>query len=46
VGENWLLSALNLKPRHRRAHAALADLYQARGDAAKADHHRQQAQRP
>jgi tetratricopeptide (TPR) repeat protein len=43
VGENWLLSALRLKADHGRAHAALADYYQARGDGERAAFHRRQA---
>jgi len=40
VAEQWLLTALRLDPGHRAAHAALAGLYAARGDAARADRHR------
>jgi hypothetical protein len=43
VGENWLHSALRLEPACRPAHAALADLYQARGDSVRAAFHRRQA---
>jgi predicted Zn-dependent protease len=44
VGESWLLSALHLDPQYGPAHAALADCYQARGDARRAAFHRRQAQ--
>jgi cellulose synthase operon protein C len=40
VAEQWLLTALRLDPAHRAAHAALAGLYAARGDAPRADRHR------
>lgn len=40
VGEQWLLTAVRLDPGHRPAHAALAELYARRGDAAKAGRHR------
>jgi predicted Zn-dependent protease len=43
VGESWLLSALHLDPANGPAHAALADYYQARGDAERAARHREQA---
>ena len=44
LGERWLLSALNLAPRHAPAHAALADLYQRKGDRARTEEHRRLAQ--
>jgi tetratricopeptide (TPR) repeat protein len=44
LGERWLHSALSLDPRFAPAHAALADLYQRRGDVARAEEHRRQAQ--
>lgn len=44
VGHRWLLSALKEDPGYRPAHAALADYYQARGEAEQAAEHRQQAQ--
>ncbi len=41
VGMQWLLSALQLDPDHRPAHAALADYYDRTGDAPRAaEHHR------
>jgi tetratricopeptide (TPR) repeat protein len=43
-GAGWLLSALRLDAGYRPAHAALADYYQARGDASRAADHRRQAQ--
>jgi tetratricopeptide (TPR) repeat protein len=43
MGERWLHSALRYDPDHKAAHAALADLYQARGDSGKAAFHRQLA---
>ena len=44
LGERWLLSALRLDPKYRRAHEALARFYQEQGDEEKADYHRRQAQ--
>jgi tetratricopeptide (TPR) repeat protein len=44
VGYRWLLSALRLEEGYRPAHAALADYYQAEGDADRAAQHRRQAQ--
>lgn len=44
-GEYWLLSALQLDPKLRAAHAALARLYDQQGNSAQAEHHRQQAER-
>ncbi len=46
VGEAWLLSALRLDADYRPAHAALADYYRQRGDAARAAEHRRQAEAP
>lgn len=46
AGERWLLNAVGLDPRHRPAHAALADYYEARGERAKAEHHRGKAAPP
>ncbi|HKB37292.1 MAG TPA: tetratricopeptide repeat protein, partial [Gemmataceae bacterium] len=43
MAERWLSSALAQDPRYRPAHAALADLYDARGDKETADEHRRQA---
>lgn len=43
VGERWFQSALALDPNHAPSHAALAALYQQRGDAAKAEFHRRRA---
>jgi predicted Zn-dependent protease len=42
VGESWLLSALRLDAKCRAAHAALAEFYQARGDAERAARHRKE----
>jgi tetratricopeptide (TPR) repeat protein len=44
VAFGWLQSALRLDASYRPAHAALADYYQAEGDAERAAHHRRQAQ--
>jgi predicted Zn-dependent protease len=43
VGERWMLTALQLDPSFRPAHAALAALYEGRGDRAKAEFHRARA---
>jgi tetratricopeptide (TPR) repeat protein len=43
AGSRWLLSALHLDQGYRPAHAALADHYQAEGDADRAAFHRQRA---
>jgi tetratricopeptide (TPR) repeat protein len=43
TGERWLLSALQLDPRHAAAHAALADYYQEQGDNERAAFHRREA---
>jgi tetratricopeptide (TPR) repeat protein len=43
LGEGWLISATQQYKHYRPAHAALADLYAARGDKEKAAHHRLQA---
>ena len=43
VGETWLLSALREKPDFRSAHVALAEFYEAEGNAQKATYHREQA---
>ena len=43
AGEQWLLSALSLDPGYQAAHAALADFYAQKGDAARAADHRRQA---
>jgi tetratricopeptide (TPR) repeat protein len=43
VGKGWLESALGLDPGCRPAHAALADYYEAEGDAERAAYHRQRA---
>jgi tetratricopeptide (TPR) repeat protein len=40
LGERWLIGALKLDANYRPAHAALADYYQAHGDADKAASHR------
>jgi predicted Zn-dependent protease len=40
VGEQWLLTAIRLDPRHKLAHAALASLYERRGDVSRAGFHR------
>jgi Tfp pilus assembly protein PilF len=44
LGESWLKSALSLDDRYAPAHAALADLYQRKGDTARAEEHRKLAQ--
>jgi predicted Zn-dependent protease len=44
VGRDWLLSALQLDPDYRPAHAALAEYYSSRGNAVRAAEHRQKAQ--
>jgi predicted Zn-dependent protease len=43
LGERWLLSALHEKPDYAPAHKALADFYEAQGDAEKAAYHRSEA---
>lgn len=43
LGEGWLHNALALDPEYAPAHAALADLYERTGDAAKAAEHRKKA---
>jgi predicted Zn-dependent protease len=43
-GAGWLRSALRLDEGYRPAHAALADYYQAQGDAGRAAQHRRKAQ--
>lgn len=43
LGEGWLHNALALDPDYAPAHAALADLYERAGDAAKAADHRKKA---
>jgi predicted Zn-dependent protease len=43
AGERWLYAALAEDPHYRPAHAALAELYQARGDREQAAYHREQA---
>jgi tetratricopeptide (TPR) repeat protein len=43
-GRLWLESALRADPMHRPAHRALADYYEAKGDVARAEHHRRLAQ--
>ncbi len=43
VGEQWLLTAVRLDPMHRLAHTALANLYEAQGDSARAGFHRAQS---
>jgi tetratricopeptide (TPR) repeat protein len=43
-GERWLWSALHLDPNFRPAHLALADLYEAQGEADKAAEQRKQAE--
>jgi tetratricopeptide (TPR) repeat protein len=43
VGESWLRSALNLDPRYAPAHSALAEMYQRKGDRARAEEHRRLA---
>jgi len=40
VGEQWLLNALLLDPKHEPTHAALAAYYESRGERAKAEEHR------
>jgi tetratricopeptide (TPR) repeat protein len=42
-GERWLLNALALDPQYAPAHAALADLYQRKGDRERAEQHRRLA---
>jgi Flp pilus assembly protein TadD len=44
-GEHWLLSALALDPELPTAHAALAQLYDERGQSAPAESHRREAER-
>lgn len=46
AGKGWLLSALNLAPDYRPAHAALADLYRREGDETRAAEHRRRAANP
>ena len=43
AGKGWLLSALNLAPDYRPAHAALADQYRREGDETRAEEHRLRA---
>ena len=43
VAAQWLASAVQLDPHHRPAHAALADYYARKGDAARAALHRRRA---
>lgn len=43
VGERWLLSAVSLDPDHKPSHAALADLYDRKGDPSRAAEHRRKA---
>jgi predicted Zn-dependent protease len=43
VGESWLLSALRQDPNYRPAHETLARYYEAKGDTATAQEHRQAA---
>jgi predicted Zn-dependent protease len=43
IGERWLRTALDLDPEHKPSHAALADLYESRGDKARAEEHRKKA---
>ncbi|QDU19147.1 tetratricopeptide repeat protein [Urbifossiella limnaea] len=43
VAAQWLASAVQLDPGHRPAHAALAELYARKGDAARAAEHRRAA---
>ena len=45
-GEWWLKSAVGLDPAYAPAHAALADLYERAGDAARAAEHRKRAPAP
>jgi tetratricopeptide (TPR) repeat protein len=45
LGERWLKSALSLNPEYRPAHAALAEYYQSKGDAQRAEEHRRRAER-
>lgn len=40
VGEQWLLTAIRLDPQHTLAHAALAEIYEMRGDSVRAGFHR------
>jgi tetratricopeptide (TPR) repeat protein len=44
TGVGWLLSALRLDPDYRPAHRALADYYERRGDAERAQEHRRLAE--
>ncbi len=46
AGERWLLTALELDPKHRPSHAALAAYYESRGDRDKAAFHRARAAAP
>jgi Tfp pilus assembly protein PilF len=46
AAENWLKSALSLDPQFRPAHAALARLYEQRGDEGRAAFHRAFLQSP
>jgi predicted Zn-dependent protease len=43
-GERWLVSAVNLDPGLRSAHAALARFYEEQGDAQRAAHHRREGE--
>ena len=45
IGERWLLHALQLDPRLPAVHAALARLYDEKGDVDKAEEHRREANR-
>jgi tetratricopeptide (TPR) repeat protein len=45
AGERWLVSALSLQPNLASAHAALARVYDERGEAAQAELHRREARR-
>jgi tetratricopeptide (TPR) repeat protein len=46
AAENWLKSALSLDPQFLKAHAALVQLYERRGDASRAAFHRAFLQAP
>jgi Tfp pilus assembly protein PilF len=46
AAKGWLLSALNLAPDYRPAHAALADLYRSEGDQTRAAEHSLRAAGP
>jgi tetratricopeptide (TPR) repeat protein len=43
-GLRWLYGALEVAPRHKPTHAALADYFASQGDAERAEHHRRLAQ--